>query len=108
MRVVSFDTQEVNYLIVASEPYFVLRERDGQSLVTHDRCPHRGGPLHLGMWDSKTRSLRCPWHGTAFTHMALSRRAVPSVRTGAWLTVVLPVSPDSPVELSKRQVLANG
>ena len=30
-------------------------------VITDDKCPHRGGPLHLCYSDKEGR-LRCPWH----------------------------------------------
>ena len=53
---------ENNYLTVDEEPYFVLQTGE-KFLVTQDRCPHRGGPLHLGEWNCHTKSLACPRHG---------------------------------------------
>jgi nitrite reductase/ring-hydroxylating ferredoxin subunit/uncharacterized membrane protein len=32
--------------------------------VLHDRCTHRGGPLHEGTTDGRT--ITCPWHGSCF------------------------------------------
>ena len=31
------------------------------SLLSDDKCPHRGGPLHL-CYKDKSGTLRCPWH----------------------------------------------
>ena len=47
MLVVEFNSQQHNYLVVDEEPYFLLQTAEN-FLVTQDRCPHRGGPLHLG------------------------------------------------------------
>ena len=108
MLVIEFDLQEHNYLLVEEEPYFVLRTSEARHVVTRDRCPHRGGPLHLGKWNDRTKSLTCPWHGTCLTAMALRRRAVPSVRCCDTITAVFPVPPDTPVQRFQRMVLANG
>ncbi len=32
--------------------------------LNNDKCPHRGGPLHLGKRKNNGFSI-CPWHGTA-------------------------------------------
>ena len=44
--------------------------RYGDSVVaTSARCPHAGGPLHLGdieMLPDKSICVRCPWHKWAF------------------------------------------
>ena len=96
MLVVEFDAREHNYLVVENEPYFVLHVSDAAFLVTRDRCPHRGGPLHLGAWDSQTRSLTCPWHGACLIEPVLARRAVPAVRRGSTITALFPVPAETP------------
>ncbi len=107
MLVVEFNQEEHNFLRVQEEPYFLLRTSDVGHVVTRDRCPHRGGPLHLGKWDCRTKSLTCPWHGACLTPMALARRAVPSVRAGSTITAIFPVPSDTPVQRLKKMVLAN-
>jgi len=40
-----------------------------QVLATSDKCPHAGGPLHLGdieMLPDKSLCVRCPWHRWSF------------------------------------------
>jgi len=40
-----------------------------QIIATSDRCPHAGGPLHLGdieVLPDKSLCVRCPWHKWAF------------------------------------------
>ena len=37
--------------------------------ATSDKCPHAGGPIHLGdieMMPDKSLCVRCPWHRWAF------------------------------------------
>jgi nitrite reductase (NADH) small subunit len=104
--VVEFNSHEHNYLTVDEEPYFVLHT-DEKFLVTQDRCPHRGGPLHLGEWNCHTRSLACPWHGTCLIEPTLNRRSVPAVRSGQKITAMVPVSDGTLCEFQKRMVLAN-
>ena len=106
MLVVEFNFHEHNYLMVDEEPYFVLETGDN-FLVTKDRCPHRGGPLHLGEWNSRTKSLVCPWHGTCLMEPALNRRSVPAVRTGVNITAMFPVSDETSLTFQKRIVIAN-
>ena len=108
MLVVEFDLEEHNYIVIEEEPYFVLQTSDIQHVVTRDRCPHRGGPLHLGKWNDRTKSLTCPWHGTCLTAMALRRRAVPSVRSRSTITAVFDVPPDTSFQRTLTKLPAWG
>ena len=107
MLVVEIDSTEHNYLMVQQEPYFLLRTSPHQCLVTRAACPHRGGPLNLGKWDSRTNSLTCPWHGMCLTKMALESRSVPSVRSDNTITAIFPVPEDSPVERLHKMVITH-
>ena len=107
MLVVEIDTRRHNYLLVGEEPFFLLRLAGDRILVTRDRCPHRGGPLHLGQWDGRTGSLTCPWHGTCLTGPALESRSVPAVRRGHAVTAVFDCASDTGVERANRLVIAN-
>jgi nitrite reductase/ring-hydroxylating ferredoxin subunit/uncharacterized membrane protein len=43
----------------------ILLYRTGPKVVAiHNRCSHRGGPLHEGECDGRT--VTCPWHGSIF------------------------------------------
>jgi nitrite reductase/ring-hydroxylating ferredoxin subunit/uncharacterized membrane protein len=42
---------------------FLLRRGD-TVFAMHDRCTHRGGPLHRGKLEGDT--IVCPWHGSCF------------------------------------------
>lgn len=44
-------------------PLVVFRA-GGKAVVTDDRCPHRGSPLHLGSYQGET--LQCVYHGLRF------------------------------------------
>lgn len=48
---------------VGGVPVFLLRRGD-QIFAMHDRCTHRGGPLHKGKLEGDT--IVCPWHGSCF------------------------------------------
>jgi nitrite reductase/ring-hydroxylating ferredoxin subunit len=107
MVVLEFNPTVHNYFVVGGERFFVLETCSRGVLVCQDRCPHRGGPLHLGRLDCRTRSLTCPWHETVFTERALSRRGVPCVSTGRTITAVFPGGPETRVEPSWKWILAN-
>ena len=108
MLVIRFDPTQYNYIVAGDQPYFVLRLPDGGSMVSHARCLHRGGPLHLGQWSAGQGCLECPWHGTRYPEKTLWKRAVPAVESGGLISMILNVSPDTTVTLSKRIVLADG
>ncbi|NKZ05358.1 Rieske 2Fe-2S domain-containing protein [Actinomadura latina] len=100
-----------NTLLVGHDRYFVLRS-DGRSLLVHDHCPHRGGPLSLARRTPDGLRLTCPWHGTRVGVAALKRTCLPMVRSGDEAIVVLPddMLPDdggAPVSVIRREILAN-
>jgi nitrite reductase/ring-hydroxylating ferredoxin subunit len=83
-----------NCVEVAEWPYVFARTGLG-SFVLRARCPHRGGPLHLGALDRDGNRLICPWHGRANSVTRLARTGVPAVRRGNRVTAVFP--DDGPV-----------
>ena len=48
---------------VKGVPVFLLRRGD-EVFAMHNRCTHRGGPLHKGTLHGDT--IECPWHGSCF------------------------------------------
>lgn len=48
---------------VKGVPVFLLR-RGEHVFAMHNRCTHRGGPLHKGKLEGDT--IECPWHGSCF------------------------------------------
>lgn len=94
-----------NTVHVGDSTYFCY-VRDGVLHLLPSRCPHRGGPLHLGRVESGR--LSCPWHGTTFRTDRMCARGVPAVRTGDRLVAYVPVpdgSPEVPVP-ARQMVLA--
>ncbi len=89
MLVLTFSTDGVgNCVEVADRPYVFARTGLG-SFVMPARCPHRGGPLHLGGLTDDGR-LVCPWHGRATSVRRMIRTGVPAVRRGTTVTAVFP------------------
>jgi nitrite reductase/ring-hydroxylating ferredoxin subunit len=43
----------------------LLLRRGDEVFAIHDRCSHRGGPLHKGALDGDT--IECPWPAAAST-----------------------------------------
>jgi len=63
--------------VVGTIPVVVVRTASGEFRGVVGRCPHQGGPLHLGRligttlpsapgeyrYGRETEIIRCPWHG---------------------------------------------
>ncbi|GAA1787178.1 Rieske 2Fe-2S domain-containing protein [Actinomadura chokoriensis] len=105
-RVIVMDLSRHNTLMVGHDRYFVLRS-EGRSLLVHDHCPHRGGPLSLARRTPDERRLICPWHGTRVGIAAVCRTCLPMVRSGDEAVVVLPDDDGAPVSVIRREILAN-
>lgn len=82
MPVLKLDLEEVNFVAGASASYALVTVA-GELLLVDTRCPHRGGPLHLGSAASDARGrpgMQCPWHGTFVPVAQLRKTALPMVR----------------------------
>lgn len=69
---------------------FLLATPDGPPALIDGICPHRGGPLGQGIYDCRTKTLRCPWHGRQHPRRFLLSRAWPALRIGSEWVVALP------------------
>ena len=107
MLIVEMDAGKDTYLTVGETPYFLLKAARNRVLVCPDRCPHRGGPLHLGRRDCQTGALTCPWHEATYPLPALARLSVPAVTRGGTTTAVFDLPPDTPVYRRPRRITAN-
>ena len=107
MMVLEFEPDQHNYIVVGEEPFFVLKTCDDRVMVCPDACPHRGGPLHLGEMDCRTRSLTCPWHDTTLMETALAKRGVPSVANRQTITAIFTAEPETPVRRHWKRIIAN-
>ncbi len=106
MLVCEIDSATYNYVVVASLKYFLLPLPTLEIVVVNDRCPHRGGPLHLGIWRHESSTIECPWHGTCWTLRTLRHRGliVPSVRRGQTVTAIFEqIDPMAPVDLAWKE-----
>ena len=106
MVVVSFDPSQHNFIRAGEDSYFLLLLPDGSPVMLHDRCLHRGGPLHLGEWDEGRGCLVCPWHQTRYPEKTIKKRAIPMVYRDTRATIVLDVPPDTVIQLLKKTILA--
>lgn len=89
---VELDWPAHNAVRVGDTTYFCL-ELDGVLHLLPSRCPHRGGPLHLGRVERGW--LTCPWHGTRFRLGRMCATGVPAVRTGDLLVAYVPAEAGS-------------
>ncbi len=104
---IKLNTDAHNFFLVGENrsPYFLLKANQ-ETYITTDRCPHRGGPLHLGCWTGK--SLKCPWHETIMSLNFLKKHALPFVRRKTVITAIMEDQPeDTKVELLKKRIKAN-
>jgi nitrite reductase (NADH) small subunit len=103
LKRVVVDWPSHNTVHVGDELYFCL-EREGAVYLIRSRCPHRGGPLHLGRIGcggardgrAAVERLRCPWHGNNFRVDRLCDRGAPTVRSGSRVVAYLPAPAASP------------
>lgn len=64
--------------------------------VVDDRCPHRGGPVHLAYRDADG-ALRCPWHDRRIGRLRPSAEVSAVLRRGdGALTIVADAPPGAP------------
>jgi nitrite reductase (NADH) small subunit len=82
-------------------PYVFARTKLG-SFVMSARCPHRGGPLHLGEFEDGGGRLVCPWHGRRASVTRMIKASVPAVRRGNTVTVVFPCAADASHAITYR------
>ncbi|NBD08492.1 Rieske 2Fe-2S domain-containing protein [Corallococcus sp. c25j21] len=96
----------MNLLEVGGRRFFLLRSSD-ELLLVASACPHRGGPLHLGTWDSQAGAIQCPWHSRRITLKHLRKGAIPLVSLRDEVVAVFPDEPGALVRLRWRGILAN-
>ncbi|WP_437963756.1 Rieske 2Fe-2S domain-containing protein [Sorangium sp. So ce260] len=99
-----FDLEEHNYIAGDAADYFLLRT-GSQTLMVPDRCPHRGGPLHLAQREGQ--ALVCPWHEGRVPLHALRRRSLALIRRGSRVAVILDEPPACAPRLMRRSLIAD-
>jgi nitrite reductase/ring-hydroxylating ferredoxin subunit/uncharacterized membrane protein len=65
MDAAELQTHTPTLVDVRGVPVMLLR-RGTDVTAMHDRCTHRGGPLHRGTVDEDAGTVTCPWHGSCF------------------------------------------
>ncbi|MFK7866633.1 MAG: Rieske 2Fe-2S domain-containing protein [Alphaproteobacteria bacterium] len=75
--------------VVGKSRYFLYPDPQ-RPMVLNAKCPHRGGPLHLGTFDCANHSITCPWHRIKYKQKQLERSSMPAVRVGSTIRAFVP------------------
>jgi phenylpropionate dioxygenase-like ring-hydroxylating dioxygenase large terminal subunit len=66
-------------------PLVIGRDRTSQPFALRDACPHRGMPLHGGLFDGQ--NIECPYHGWKFAAHTGQCQLIPSITSDQKLKV---------------------
>jgi hypothetical protein len=89
MLVVHLDSSE-NFIEIGEQRFLVLQAEGKGCQTISAKCPHRGGPLHLGEVEDGGHFLKCPWHKTRVSIPHLLRNALPTISTRGRVSIVVP------------------
>jgi nitrite reductase/ring-hydroxylating ferredoxin subunit len=101
MRFVTLEAEQ-NFIEDRQHAFMLLRTESGELEAVPAKCPHRGGPLHLGSYDAQKQCIRCPWHQSDVKLSTLRARALPLVSARGVTTVVLQGDGPKPSSLRRR------
>jgi len=104
-RVVDFTLREANCIRVGQTRYVVAQLKGGPPQMVDTRCPHRGGPLHLGQIQESGDRIVCPMHRLAIPLARLERSALPMIVRRDRVTVVVPAAESDAEAPSLRKIL---
>ncbi|OCH38078.1 Rieske 2Fe-2S domain-containing protein [Aliivibrio fischeri] len=90
MPVLKFKPHKYNRLIANGTKYFIKELDSGFLWVVPSKCPHRGGPLHLGKQCKVTGASICPWHDNRVGLHCVKKQALSLVKSGDDISIVLP------------------
>ncbi len=90
MGVTQLDLRERTAFTSGGKEYVFLQRDGGSGVIVPSVCPHRGGPINLGVCDDT--GIVCPWHLTRMRLPASGSRRAPHVfvRNGSVVTIVGP------------------
>lgn len=88
MRIVHLDSGE-NFIEIGEQRFLVLRDEGKGCHTISAKCPHRGGPLHLGKVEDGGHFLKCPWHKTRVSIPHLLRNGLPTIKTRGRVSIVV-------------------
>ena len=107
MPVLTFATEGAgNCVTVLGTPYVYAQTENG-SFMLPARCPHRGGPLHLAVFENEGSRLVCPWHERATSVTRYIKAGSPAVRRGRVVTAVFPGPANTPHTAAYRPLSAS-
>lgn len=95
---IRFPSEKFNFLKKNKKSYFLVRSNVGKWLLIDSKCPHRGGPLHLGRVDDGY--IVCPWHRNRVSKIELGKNSLPMVVVNKHIKVFFQ-NMDGPVTLLK-------
>ena len=87
------DFTKVNYLRTPQGCYFLHKFNDNQIQFLKAECPHKGGPLYLGKYDSNSKLITCPWHEKKISIQYLKSTAPPYIRNSSYIRIFIPILP---------------
>jgi Rieske 2Fe-2S protein len=88
MRIVHLKSGE-NFIEIGEQKFLVLQAEGKGCHTIAAKCPHRGGPLHLGEVEEDGHFLKCPWHKTRVSIPLLLRKGLPTIRTRGRVSIVV-------------------
>jgi nitrite reductase (NADH) small subunit len=100
MSVIKFRPVRGTLITQGSDRYMLSTIKSSYFLLKA-KCPHRGGPLHLGNLSCDKLSVICPWHDLEVSINKLQNSAVPMVCRGNAAIAILPQDASIPVEVKQ-------
>lgn len=87
MKIFTVGRHSFNRVRAGKVDYFAF-DRNGRYALLPSQCPHRGGPLHLGVASACKAKVVCPWHDNAYAVARLEPKGLPVIRTGDTVSFV--------------------
>jgi nitrite reductase/ring-hydroxylating ferredoxin subunit len=56
----------INKRTLTGEVEVIILKKGGHIQIFEEICPHMGGPLSAGCYNTRENRLQCPWHGYWF------------------------------------------
>jgi nitrite reductase/ring-hydroxylating ferredoxin subunit len=87
MQIVTINVDDFNILSIGGNCYFKINH-EGRLFIAPSKCPHRGGPLHLGSRSACGNRIVCPWHDNEYSIKTIVRRALPAVFLSGKVSII--------------------
>ncbi|MCH9744915.1 MAG: Rieske 2Fe-2S domain-containing protein [Gammaproteobacteria bacterium] len=102
---IKFKIDNVNFIITDKAHYFLLVHK-GQYYFVNNRCPHRGGPLHLGRLSGDGKKILCPMHNFGANKESMCKKGLPCIHRNGHM-IVLIGKDEKLLALKKTVILVN-